>query len=69
MDAPAGAEQKNIERVWNAFRAKMCFHFCLTIEMSHRSGLIGQQAEIVLVILNLFLDVLELADDARAAIT
>lgn len=38
-----------------------------TIEMSHRSGLIGQQAEIVFIILNLFLDVLELATDAAAA--
>lgn len=36
--------------------------------MSHRSGLIGQQTEIVFIILNLFLDVLEFAGDAGAAV-
>jgi hypothetical protein len=40
-----------------------------TIKMSHRPGLIGQQTEIVLVILNLFFDVLEFADHATTAIT
>lgn len=40
-----------------------------TIEMSHRSGLIGQQTEIVVVILNLFLDVLEFGGDVAAAVT
>lgn len=37
--------------------------------MSHRSGLIGQQTEIVFVILNLFFNVLEFAGYAGTAIT
>lgn len=50
------------------FRAKIP-SAVFTIEMSHRSGLIGQQTEIVIVILNLFLDVLEFGGDVAAAVT
>lgn len=50
------------------FRAKI-LSLVFTIEMSHRSGLIGQQTEIVVVILNLFLDMLEFGGDVAAAVT
>jgi hypothetical protein len=41
-----------------------------TVKVSHASGLIGQQTEIVFVILNLFLNnVLEFTGNAAASIT
>lgn len=65
-----GRSKKKYKRELGMFLCKNVLSLIVfTIEMSHRSGLIGQQTEIVFVILNLFFNVLEFTDHAAAAIT